>query len=240
MQNWNNLIQYIRYQLGSINQLEITDDELRNYIKEHTLLDFSNHSPNKLWVLITDSNRMPFNPTIPDRIMDEDTYKIPLSNENDYIINVENAYYRKGTSDFFDEYPYMLQTDPRDVVMNNTMSTMLDYLDTVQYYQFMPPDTIVFGERLGGVGVILELNIVHTNLDNIKRDIYQNLFKKMALRDTLQMIIANRSKFQQLSSPFGEISLNIEFLEKKLDKIEQDIQEYQTWELPEKLVAWIE
>lgn len=240
MQNWNSLIQYIRNQLGSINQLEITDNELIDYIKEHTLPEFSIHSSDKLWVLITDSDRVGFDSSVPDRIMDEDTYKIPLPNENDYIINVQEAYYRtSGSADMFNEYP-MYQTDPRDIVMNNTMSTILAYLNSVQYYQFLPPDTIIFGKSMGSDGIVLELNINHTKLDRIKRDIFHNLFKKMALRDVLQMIIANRSKFQNVSSPFGEVGLNLEFLERKLEKIETSVEEYFKWEPPETLAAWIE
>jgi hypothetical protein len=245
IQNWNLLISYIRHQLGSINQLELTDDELINHIRDHTLLEFSSHSSDKLWVLITDADRMKVEVDssgniAPDRIMDADTFVIPLPNETDYIINVEDAYYRRSTSDGYDEYPYFYQSDPRDIVMNNTMSTMLAYLDSVQYYQYQPPNTITFGKPINQEGVILELNIMHNNLDRIKRDVYQNYFRKLALFDIIEMIIANRSKFREVSSPFGPINLNIEFLERKMEKLEREIEEYRQWEVPEKMVAWVD
>ena len=240
MQNWNSLFSYIRQQLGSVNQLELTDNELQIYIKEHTLRDFSNYSSDKLWVLITDSNKVEYDLNKPDRIMDEDSYKIPLPSESDYIINIEDAYYRRSGADWYDSYPYMYQSDPRDTVMNNTMSTMLAYLNKVQYYQYLPPDTIIFGSGINEEGVILELNIVHTILDRIKRDVYHGLFKKMALYDILDLLIMNRSKFQEVASPFGQINLNIEILERKKEKLEQEIQEYKSWQPPEKLISWID
>lgn len=240
VQNWNNIISYIKSQIGSINQLEISDDELINHLREHTLPELSIFSSAKLWVLITDDNRTEVSLENPDITLDEDTYTIPLPEDTE-IISVENAYFRKGTSggSVFEDYPYMYQTDPRDVVMNNAMSTMLDYLNTVQYYHFLPPNQIIFGNALGS-GVILELHTYHVKPETIKRDIYTNLFRKMAVYDIIEMIIANRSKFQQLSSPFGEVNLNIDFLERKRDRLEQQIESYKDYLPPEKICAWIE
>ncbi|MBC8427615.1 MAG: hypothetical protein H8D97_01860 [Proteobacteria bacterium] len=244
-QNWNHVISYIRSQIGSINQLEISDDELIEYLRNHTLPEFSIFSPAKLWVLLSDSDRVivnPLDPALQDTTYDEDTYTIPLP-EDVEIINVENAYFRRGISggdNAFGKYSHIYQTDPRDTVMNNTFSTMMDYLKTVQYYEYLPPKTIVFGHQINSNGLILELHVYHVKLSTIKRDIYTNLFRKMAVYDIINMIIANRSKFQQVSSPFGEIQLNIEFLEKKAEKFEQQIEEYKQWMPPAKLASWIE
>lgn len=244
IQNWNHITSYIRSQIGSINELEITDDELINHLREHTLPEFSIFSPARLWVLLSDCDRVQVNPLDPDmqdKTYDEDTYTVPLPPDVE-IINIENAYFRRGTSgqDGFDGYSYLYQTDPRDTVMNNTFNTMMNYLTTVQYYEYLPPNIIMFGKQINESGIILELHVYHVKLETIKRDIYTNLFRKMAVYDIIQMIIANRSKFQQLTSPFGEIGLNIEFLDRKAEKLEQQIEEYKMWMPPNKMAAWID
>jgi hypothetical protein len=243
IQNWNHITSYIRSQIGSINELEISDDELINHLRDHVLPEFSIFSPAKLWVLLSECDRVPVNPLDPDmqdKTYDEDTYTIPLP-EDVEIVNVENAYFRKGAAgdDAFREYSHIYQSDPRDTVMNNTFTTMMDYLKTVQYYEYLPPNTILFGHSISE-GIILELHVYHVKLETIKRDIYTNLFRHMAVKSIIEMIIANRSKFQQLSSPFGEIGLNIEFLERKAEKLEQKIEEFQSWMPPNKMAAWIE
>ena len=45
-QTWNNLLEYIKLELGvPVNLLEISDDDIIKYIKNHALPEFSQYVP---------------------------------------------------------------------------------------------------------------------------------------------------------------------------------------------------
>ncbi len=238
IQNWNNIIQYIKLNLGQANLLEFSDNEIINILKEHTLPEFSVYISRKHWVLLTPSDQISSENTL-----DIDTYKIPLP-EGYQVISVDRAYTNQsnpGAIEDTDLNRYMYyQTNPMDIVINNTLSTMLNSLDTVQYYELLLPDTIVFGKSLNGAGVILELSVYHDKLDTIPRDAYHKLFKPMALKNIIEYIIANRSKFTNLSSPFGEINLNMDILINKLTVLEAQVNDFINFNPPDILIDWIE
>jgi hypothetical protein len=244
IQNWNHIISYIRNQLGAVNQLELTDDELIDYLKQHTLPEFSIYSPAKLWVLITQPVCLELGEV--DKLYNENTYTIETPDDVE-IISVDQAYTKTGggrgisggDEGELNNYLYQYQ-DPRDTVMSNTFNTMMDYLNKVQHFQYLPPRTITFGSNVSANGVILELHVYHARLDTIKRDIYMEMFRPMALRDIIDLIMANRSKFQEVASPFGQINLNLEYLREKQQKLEEKIEDWKSWKPPENLVAWIE
>ncbi len=52
-QNWNNVLSYIKLNLGApLNLIEMSDDEIVENLKEHTLQTFSQYCPLKKWVYI--------------------------------------------------------------------------------------------------------------------------------------------------------------------------------------------
>ena len=52
-QNWNNVLSYIKLNLGSpLNLIEMSDDEIIENLKEHVLPVFSQYCPLKKWLYI--------------------------------------------------------------------------------------------------------------------------------------------------------------------------------------------
>jgi hypothetical protein len=217
-QNWNNCLSYIRANLGTkLQNIEIDDQEFILYFKDHTMAEFSLIEPNKSWVMLT-----PLNIIHRGGILYE--FQVP---EDIEVIDVHDVYYGSmiatlaGFGSFF--------FDPTDVVMSNTLNDMLEFLRTVKTFQFIKPNKILFSEMLPDGHAIAELNIEHTNPNTIPSDLYRNLFLKMCLHDAIQMVLANRIKYSNLSSPFGEINLNIDYLNNKLETLKAEITEINDW-----------
>lgn len=235
-QNWNNILGYIKSNLGeNINFIELSDDYIINYLKNQTLPECSRFIPGKIWATINDSNLIEI-----DHNYNENTYRIPI-NEDDYkIINVQEVYYgvsSRGNQIFgYSNYVFL---DPRDATMSNVFNDMISKLTPTQTYIFIPPNVIKFGLNLAQNNIIMELNVVHFRLDKIPHDSYNNYFKKKALKDVIDLIISNRSKYSRVQSPFGEIELNIDFLRDKKQELNDQIREVEEWDPPEKLIEFL-
>ncbi len=220
-QNWNNVVSYIKTHLGSkLQNLEIEDQEFVIYFKEHTMPEFSLIEPAKAWTLLSPVNQV--KEVHRGGIM----YKFSLEPDIN-VLDVHEVYYGNmiatltGFGSFF--------FDPSDVVMSNTLSSMLDFLRTVKTFQFIRPNKVLFSEQLTDGNAIAEINVEHNIPDTVPSDLYRGLFLKMCLRDAIQMVLANRIKYSTLSSPYGEINLNVDYLSNKLEKLETEIAEINDW-----------
>lgn len=215
-QNWNNVVQYIKANFGiKSSNLEFTDDELIEYFKEHTLSMFSQHIPKRSWALIDN--------TEPNNLFSQWVYKLNVP-EDITILDVVNVY--KGNEvGLITSGMYMF--NPVDTVMANTLSTMVEHLLPLNTFEFIQPNLIKFDSdpAISNTGCIVEIYIEHTDLNSIPRDMYHKLFKEMCLADAFTLIINTRNKFTNVTTPFGQVDLNIDYLQQRLDNINQKISE---------------
>lgn len=211
-QNWNNIINYVKANLGTKHSsIEITDDEFVNYFKEQTLSYFSQIIPLQYWTLLTNANIV-----ATPAMFSEYTYKIDLP-EDIILIDVESVYISDRNS---------LETmsaigSPADTVMNNTFNDMVQFLSTVNDYQFIKPYYLRFSESVNISTFIIELNIEHTSPATIPGDMYHKLFKSMCLLDAFELVLNNRNKYNNLTTPFGQIELNIDYIQQRIQEIRQ-------------------
>lgn len=213
MQNWNNIINLIKSNLGSkVSDIEITDDEFIEYIKDNTLPFFSQISPKVRWILLTPTHKVAIENTYSQWV-----YKIPVS-ENMTLIDIQSVYLGRG--EFYNLYRNYLH-NPADLVMNNTLSDMSKFLTTVTDYTFLKPDHIRFSQDPRQDNIIIEVNIEHNSLDTIPSDLYHKLFKQMCIVDGLELVLNNRNKFNNLSTPFGQIDLNIDSISSRIQDLRQ-------------------
>jgi hypothetical protein len=224
-QNYNSLVKHCKDALGApVNSIELTDDEIADKIRDSVLPEFSQYVPFNSYVKIAQNDKV----DNPDTINTE-TYIIPNENE-DHINSISEAYYAsQGINSSIISY----YADPRDTVMANTYSDMISSLQEVQNYEFIQPDKVMFGTPLDGNAVILKLNIIPQRLDQVPSDLYIKLLKPMAEKSILEVILNRRTKFQNLSTPFGEVALDVDTLRMRIDVLKQEINEKLDW-LPTK------
>lgn len=206
-QSWNDTLNYIKINLGvPLNKLEISDDEIVENLRDQVLPLFSQYAPMKKYKAISDNNLMP---SLTGQPMYQ--YKIPLEPE-EYIIDVLNFYFSNEYSMIDVVTP--LITSPSqaiDTLIQNSYIDALKSLQTVNTWEFIPPDKLIFdfSVRFG----ILEYNTVHSELQTIDPDKYHIMFKKLCLANIKIWLAARRSKFENLTTPFGQINLNWEKLD---------------------------
>lgn len=212
-QNWNNIVNYLKSNLGTKSaNLELTDDEFITHFKEHTLPFFSQTIPKHAWILLTDSNL----DTI-DNNYSNYTYHITVP-DNITVIDVNDVYIGHNILSY--ERFFM---NPADIVMGNTLNDMMQFLNTVNDYEFIKPFHIRFSEKPYNDKFIVELNIEHNDLSTIPSDMYHKLFKEMCLADGLELIVTNRNKFNNVTTPFGAIDLNLDYITQRISEIRQKI-----------------
>lgn len=216
-QNWNNVINYIKANLGTKHSsIEITDDEFVNYFKEQTLSYFSQIIPLQHWVLLTGSNLV----STPN-MFSEYTYKIDVP-ENITLIDVASVYMSdRGGFDMSN----VTYSNPGDTVMSNTFNDMTQFLKSINDYQFIKPNFLRFSEEVSLTTFIVELNIEHSSPLTIPGDMYHKLFKSMCLLDAFELVLNNRNKYNNLTTPFGAIDLNIDYIQQRMQEIRQKNEE---------------
>lgn len=214
-QNWNNIINFIKANLGTKHSsIELTDDEFITYFKEQSLSYFSQIIPLSHWIMVTGANLV----STPN-LYSQHTYKLPIS-DNISLIDIASVYMADHSDNFMNESFY---TNSADLVMANTFNDMTQFLKSVNDYQFIKPDILRFNDEPANANFIIELNIEHSNLNTIPGDMYHKLFKQICLLDAFELIINNRNKYNNLTTPFGQIDLNIDYITQRSQELRQKI-----------------
>jgi len=217
-QNWNNIIQHVKVHFGTkTSSLEITDDEFVEYFSNHSLPYFSQIIPNNAWSIINQGSVV----NLPNN-HNNYTYKLNIPDDIE-LIDINEVYFSSTLGQIINSGTYLI--NPVDSVMMNTYNDLSSHLTTVNDYHFLKPDYIRFSQDIVSNIVIAELNIEHKNLNTIPSDMYHKLFKRMCLADGIELVLNNRNKFTNVTTPFGEIDLNTSALESKLQELRQKIEE---------------
>ena len=123
--------------------------------------------------------------------------------------------------------------------MNNVFSSLIASLDTIFSFDYFPPDIVAFSKSPGDNSFVVELNVFYRDLSNIPRDVFEKFFKKICLKDILETIISNRSKYTSLTTIYGTIELNIQNLVQKRDLLQSQIDDYINWLPMEDILDWV-
>jgi len=210
-QTWNNILNYIKRNLGiPVNLLEMSDEEIIQGLKEDTIPYFSQFCPQKKNVII--DNRHLETRAGYDRYR----YKIPME-VNEYIIDVYDVYTSDEGSIAFDDYECEVISSSSliDRVIGNNYMDIAGNFTVRQSWEFIPPDMITFDKPIKGAIVVY--NVPHDTLDTIAPDMYSLAFKPLCLGHVQKWLSAMRSKYESVATPFGDIKLNWQ-------KLEQDAQ----------------
>jgi hypothetical protein len=236
-QNWNNIVSYIKVNLGvPYNLLELSDDDIINYLKEHSLPKFSQYIPCPIWITLS-SNDIVSNEITKSLY----TYQLPDIMDDYDIVGIQDVFYNTASGIMNSD----LQTafmNPLDTVLSNSFYNLNEDLQPVHAFQFIPPKTITFAKQIMPAydhGVVVEINTVHKTLDTIPADVYQKIFKDNCLLDVINWVINIRSKFVNISTPFNTLNLNIDRLQTVASNLETKIQDYIANLPPKHVCAWL-
>ena len=216
MQNWNNLLDFIKTKLGAnSNLLEISDEQIIKEIKNHCLYEFSQYCPFKKRVKITSANKI-----VSDVGEQSFVYRIPVSDDEpiidiseivvsdgsssaayDSISAIQDANNINGTSVISADSFYGIQ----DIFLSNTFNDIVASMLPRNTWDFLPPDLVSFDAYVE-FGIII-INTIHKNLETISPDLY-HIFKRMALGYIQETLAITRSKYEELNTAFGQIRVN--------------------------------
>lgn len=221
-QSWNNLITYVKRKLGvPLNLIEFTDDDIINMIREDVLPAMSQYIGKPCWIRLGVKDKI----NSDDSDLTYELYRIDVP-EHIVLVDVQDVYYNRDNMGTLGIYQNMLAVlDPRDTVMTNQFLDMLNSLETVQAFDFIPPNQIRFEKPLMGNDVILECKAEHSDLHTIPSDYYHEILKPWCVAEVLENIVAVRNKFQNLNTPLADINLNVADLLSKAENLKQQIHE---------------
>ncbi len=234
-QNWNNLLTYIKHELGApVNAIELLDSEIQTHIVDVVMPDFSQYIGNSVLYMLKQSMLITMTGTR------SSAFKLPIVATGTEITRIQNVYYDSANSGITATINASsgLVSNPADLMQSTVMADMIAYLQPIKSYFFNKPDIIVFNKPVL-TDLIMDLDVVHTNPNTIPGDMYIKAFRKMALVSVIDYIVAIRSKFSTVQTPLGEINLNIEFLTTKADRLREEFQRVLDDIPPDPLVEFI-
>ena len=239
-QNWNDILKYVKRKLGTkLNLLELSDDEIIQNLKDDVVPYFSQYSPAKHETTISSADRVTDLP----KGSNQWTYRIPVP-EGTYIIDIFDVYYNISSTQNDDPYygTKYSQTNAAgsitkygrgeanvlgggmiDTVIDNVYSDIADSLSVQNTWEFRMPNIIISDLELSGAVVVYNTN--HQTLETIAPDYYHTIFKPLCLAEVKQDLVALRSKFEGLTTPFGEIRVNWQKLETDAEREKDMIQQ---------------
>ena len=231
--NWENLLSYIKLQLGSsVNNVEFSDEEIISMLSEHVLPEFSRYVPLiRYYVMYENENIISRSPAL---VFKFKNFKYKIMNVNRLI--------RKPTVMDMTQYYNLQQTsgDLTDMLIaQNAFSATKDFVSQ-DTWRFFSPDKLqlVRGSNNYGSALdfIVELNCMHKDPSTIDPDLYP-LLRDLAVATVFIGIGRIRTKFSSFNTPQSTVDLNSDqILQDGLQLREKTIQELE--DLPPDNYVW--
>jgi len=219
MRSWNNVLSYIKMNLGApLNMIELSDNDIIEYLQEHVLPEFSTYAPKRKFLLLQNSD-----------LVDNKIWKYRL-NTDDYIINIIDVFIYRGGS---------RGENLLDMLAKEELLSALDSIRESISWKFESPNYLIFFDDRIQIYLpcIVQYGTVYDNLSEIPADLYI-WFKKLALAE-IKIILGNMRTKYQLSTPFGQVTINgIELKQEGMQEKEAIINQLQTNIPPPTLVKF--
>jgi len=215
--DWDNLISYIKLNIGADNQhFEYSDEELLDIIEEHTLPEFSRYVMYERYYQILEKDLISEHP-----VMIYELKNIPK------IIKVQEVIY-SGNMTNVDQIQIQQQNlggDITDYLMATNMLHMSQIAQAPSTWSFRAPNKILIQRSDANInynrGFIVKIASVHPDPSTIDPDGYE-YFRNLALADTMIYIGRLRSKFKDLSTPYGQVQNNSDELLQEGKQLRQE------------------
>jgi len=202
-QNWDNLIDYVKLNLGApALALEYKDNDLLKIIKDHVLPEFSRYIPLYRYYMLTEvDNCIQYDPTKIYQIKDFPFKIIKI----DQIIAKSNLFdlaQMNSTALYSGDITNLLGAN---VMLQSKATVIAD--DT---WTFMAPDKIEMIKSNDSVWMyndfIAKLACIHNDPTTVDPDMYVYL-RDLALAEIMIFIGRIRTKYQNFNSPVGQVEM---------------------------------
>jgi len=204
-QSYSNLIDYIKLNLGaSTNAFEFTDEEMVDIICEHTLPLFSKYVPLIRYYRMTYAENL---------LTENPTYVYQFKNFKYKIMKINMIAPTSSLEDLNMLYSQALRTNMQDVtdfLMNMNYLHMSNIAVAPHTWRFFAPDKIEIVRTTDALtfseDFITEVACVHNDPTTINPDMYL-FMRDLALADIMIYIGRIRSKFEDFTTPFGQVQV---------------------------------
>lgn len=238
-QTWNDILTAVKLKLGAdLNLLEMSDDQIIEGLKSNVVPYISQYAPLKKFTYIDDTDRLPH-----QEGASRWTYQIKTEN---YIIDIFDVYARvTGYGEYHDDPFYGTKYAAGNVrgslsayaggtmdvygggmiqmAINNAYLDMAASFMPRNTWEFISPNILIFDQHV--VRAVIVYNTVHENINSMPPDIYHTMFKPYCIGSVCEWVSALRSKYENLSTPFGPINLNWQKLEQDGKELKQEVQQ---------------
>ena len=232
--NWNNTVNYIKAQLGAqVNQLEIDEYDIVNIIETITMPEFCSYVNYEDFIY-------------GDKLVEDASYQVrPSALIKDYdrqIFEIKDVYFPRYVVASF-QIPYAA-SDTIEFAIDNYASSIPKSMVPIRNWEFIRPNRILFNfPGLASVPdiskIIVRVGAAFKNPNEIEPSMYKQ-FRKLAAADTIDYIISLRTKYQNLTTPQGQINMDLSRLEQKATQLRQEaisVLEEQT--IPDHYLWWV-
>jgi len=228
IQSWNNVLQYIKANLGvPVNLIELSDNEIVDYLKNHTLVEFSNYVPKKEYYVLSSED-----------LVDDTMQKYQIGVDKP-IIDVTKVYTFESTTP--STVSNITMSKILDSVLFAKYESMLQSLSPAITWRFEQPNYLIFYTQDSidfCLPALVEYCTVYDNLNEMPADMYV-WFKKLCLAD-IKILLGNTRTKYMLSTPFGQIANNGDVLKQEGMQERQSIIETLTYNTPpDFLLEWV-
>lgn len=234
-QTWNNILNYIKRNLGAkLNLIELTDDEIIDGLREDVLPYFSQFTPRKKFTIITEKDKFKL-----DTSKGQPRYAYRLDTDEP-VIDILDVYYCDTSIVSYDLSTLVYDSySAMDLVIQNTMMDYIRSMGTRQTWEWIPPDMLIFDKELIRGKAVVVYNVAHTKLEEMLPDLYQILFKPLCLANVKIWLARLRSKYETMGGPFGQINMNWSELEQQGLNEKQEI-ENKLYSLPPDRLVYLD
>jgi hypothetical protein len=228
MLSQDRVLEYVKTNLGHpFTFIELTDEQIMNYITTFTLREWSQYFPQKVKISLNLSTAIT-PPNIPNEFYLEEKDGLE-------ILNVVNVIFPSSNLLVHGHQPLgpLSHGDIREWALSTAMAMDLKQFSSFDYtFEFTHPNLLRISPipTLGNSIVTVEYERIQPeDLSGIPNE-FQVLFSEMALADTMIYLGRIRKKYGDgnLTTPFGTIPINAEIFDEGKDKKR---------EITEKLIA---
>ncbi len=204
-QTYANLLDYVKLNLGAkTNAFELSDEEIIDVFRDHTLPEFSRYSPLIRYYRVTEEENM---------ITANPTYIYQFKNFCYKIMKINDVI---GTASLGDmDMMYNLSSrqttyDVTEMLMNANYLHMSQIAVPPQTWRFFAPDKIEVIRSRESMDFqrdfIAELACIHNDPTTLNPDLYHFL-RDLALADIMIYVGRIRSKYESFTTPYGEVQV---------------------------------
>jgi hypothetical protein len=204
-QTWDNILSYIKLNLGAdVQKLEFTDERIIEILKEQTLQEFSMYESYTTYYTMRQENIITDIPFLVYEFKEDFPYKVlELKRRIDQTFN------------YGDMLTIPTSTNLVDTLIRANYLDMSRITRAEHSMRFDPPNRIQVIEPSINLEYqrefIIEVGVVHESPLTISPGSYDQ-FRNLALGDIMIFISKIRSKFNNFSTPFGQITLDADQL----------------------------